>query len=209
MQKNEKSAIQTFMNSIGTRLKVDGQIGFSTARALNRLPVERKLTVEGFATVMRVDLPDLYTWNEINVIVSEVTRDRDVPPSYLLKMIELENRTTTSSILVEYEGSFKGIAQFNEETWALVTRVPYSFVNDVSLSLIAASSLYQHNRVDFNRTFPDQDFTDDIAYLYHNQGTPSANKFLKFGDITHPHQSEAALAVLAEARKTVLKKAIS
>jgi hypothetical protein len=133
----------------------------------------------------------------------------DVPLSFLNLMVQQENFVHTNGYDAGMSGNYRGLAQIGKSTWESLQKAPYGNVltwweegvKDAKQSMIAAGLLYKANKVDFLRQYPARQFTDDIAYLFHQQGTPSALSWLKDGVLKHPYQSTKSLAMFETLRR--------
>lgn len=148
------------------------------------------------------------THEDVAQMIRAVSKELDVPESYLQLMVSLENYSTPDGYAVEYDGPFRGIAQFNRATWESIRRLYPSLnlpefevgVTDELQSLLAAGALYHDNKRSFERTFGTEGyFSDEIAYVYHQQGAPAAAEFLRSGRLVHPKQSESSKLVARRA----------
>lgn len=148
------------------------------------------------------------THDEVTRMIRAVSAELDVPESYLQLMVSLENHRTPDGYAIEYDGPFRGIAQFNRATWESIRRLYPSLnlpefevgVTDELQSLLAAGALYHDNKRSFERTFGTESyFTDEIAYVYHQQGASAAAEFLRSGRLVYPNQSESSKLVARRA----------
>jgi hypothetical protein len=120
---------------------------------------------------------------------------RDVE-SFLHRVVELENHSLDDGYIIDMEPPYVGLGQFDKATWRAVTDVPFSSASNMSQSLEALVSLYVENKRSFDLEF-DGIFTEEIAYLYHNQGASASAEYLKTGQLRYPKQSDNALALFA------------
>ncbi len=119
-------------------------------------------------------------------MVHRVASFYSVPKDFLDLMIDLEGGEDDNT------GPHRGLAQFNRSTWNSVTDLDFDlYVMDPAASLIASSLLYLSNKQDFERSYPNATFTPPIAYLFHNQGTPNALRFLRTGRLTGSQSTKA------------------
>jgi hypothetical protein len=131
--------------------------------------------------------------SEIDRIIAE-NPDLQNRESYLRLMLSLEAPNIDDGFVNEPQPPFIGLAQFNRDTWDSISTLPFSEALDPVQGLKGAVSLYNSNKRSFERKF-DGTYTDEIAYLYHNQGAPSAAQFLRTGVLKYPKQSRKALAL--------------
>jgi hypothetical protein len=132
------------------------------------------------------------------------------PASYLRKILFLENWTNDEQVGTSLTGMFRGLGQFARSTWNSVRKevrhrdntIPdwAVGVHDPLISLKMVAFLYASNKRVFNKHFPEGVYSDEIAYLYHQQGASAARKFLVSGNLVYPGQSKKSLAVLDMAR---------
>jgi hypothetical protein len=145
--------------------------------------------------------PVFVSWTEIEDIVSVVSAEYSVPRSYLVKTVDIENYTSPDGVFVDTEGKFIGLGQFNEATWNAVMDDPYGEASNPRKGIEAIAKLYLANKASFEVNFRSAEYTDEIAYLYHNQGAPSAASFLHSGTLKYPDQSRSAGEVFKVARR--------
>lgn len=179
---------------------VDGHFGPMSALALNRSPQDVREVVNDLAQELDWRLPDVVNEMEMDQLVDEYAQKFDVPRSYLASLVILENTMKDGNYIVEHEGTHRGLGQFDRPTWKAVMNEP--FFNSVlpSKSMEAISRLYAKNKDSYLAKFPDGEYTDEIAYLYHNQGAPAAAVFLETGNLVYPMQSKKAITLFAVAR---------
>ena len=201
-----KSALQALINTLsrGKALTLDGKIGPSSMEAIASLnPNDQQLVSVFGRTILDFYPPRGISFQKLDQMITDAAERKQIPASYLILMVKQENHTSVEGIVVEYEGTFKGIAQFNKQTWDAVSRLEYEdFVVDDYRSLIAASELYLRNRTSFRIKFPGAYYTDEIAYLYHNQGAGESARFLSTG------HAEPALLSQSRAAQAVAYKAL-
>lgn len=191
--------LQLVLNSLGHGLAVDGVVGSRTFAALNK-SIPDHPWLKKLAEQLGIKERDFLSFTQIDQLASRVAQEEQIPASYLLSTFKIENKQVTGGIEVEYEGTFRGIGQFNAKTWNSVMDVPFSEVTNHTQSAIATARLYKANKVSFLNAFPSGKYTDEIAYLYHNQGASSATRYLRYGLLRYPKQSRHALNTFALAR---------
>jgi hypothetical protein len=203
------SALQALINKLSTTTKIadDGVYGEATHRAFLSLSPQDQSKVRTFANVsLGYTIPKNLSWGQVQFLVDKASKATGVPVSYLMKLVKLENTTTPTGIQVEYEGTFRGIGQFDKATWQRVSSLDFSKVVNDEDSLLAVCQLYIDNKATFAKKYPGKPFTDEVAYLYHNQGAGNAYDFLATGDAKPVllSQSKAAVAVAYTARDQVM-----
>lgn len=135
--------------------------------------------------------------------IEHIALEQDIPASYLALTLSLENRSTPTSYETTRTGTYRGLGQFSRTTWrALVDMYPnadlgpYDFGSvDMERSIRAVALLYRANRITFRRHFPGLPFSDEIGYLYHQQGAGGAYSFLRTGQLRYPRQSGKSVAM--------------
>lgn len=101
-------------------------------------------------------------------------------------------------------GKHRGPFQFDKVTWdALDTgSIKYSWSSNVNSRDI--STLFFNRLISSNKgihiAWSTAPFTNEIAYLYHNQGASAAREYLETGKLVFPKQSRDALNTFAQAR---------
>jgi hypothetical protein len=134
----------------------------------------------------------------------------DVPHSFLELMLAHENYVHTNGYDAGMSGNYRGLAQIGKETWDSIKRANKAIVlkwweegvTDATQSMIAAGLLYRANKTDFLRHYPARKFSDEIAYLFHQQGSSSALKFLDKGVLLYPYQSAKSLTLFEDLRRS-------
>lgn len=96
-------------------------------------------------------------------------------------------------------GGIIGPFQFSEIAWTDVGLTNWrNDALDLTISTRAALLYFFLNRRRHLRKFPDIFYSNEIAYLYHNQGPSGAAFFLKNGRLKFPGQSIAAKKLFAQ-----------
>jgi len=136
-------------------------------------------------------------------------RERD----YVLFVCQLENFAHSidgvKGYAVETAEPYVGLGQFAEATWqALVDKdllsIPYSYAGLPVADITAIVALFYDLQRSFLKHWPNrssEDFTNELAYLYHNQGAKQARNYLYSGRLKWPQQSKTALRIMANARE--------
>lgn len=111
--------------------------------------------------------------------------------SYLTFVYDLERG------LGDSEGSFRGPFQFSKIAWRDVSRDNWEVDSvDPTLSTRAALDYFLLNYSRYVKSgFDPSKFTNEIGYLYHNQGPSAAKHYLLHGELRFPDQSRAAREV--------------
>jgi hypothetical protein len=200
--RKKASALQRILAQGGPEPVVDGLYGRMTSRAYQRASGIVQSLHDDVAQDLGYIPPVLASFDEIEKICSDVASSWGVPSSYMTKILMAENQVNLNKdeILIEYDGTFKGLGQFNSATWESVVPYPFADVVSHARSAEAVCRLYLANKATHASVFSSP-FTDNIAYLYHNQGAGSARRYLDTGNLTFPKQSELALAIFAIARR--------
>lgn len=196
---NNVNTLQLVLNSLGHSLRVDGDLGPRTWGALESSSANHPWLKE-LAEKLGIKKDDFLSYAQIDQLAADVGAREGVPSSYLRETFLIENKQVAGGIEVEYAGTFRGLGQFNRRTWNSVMDVPFSEVTDHNQSATATARLYNANKVSFLNVFPGGEYTNAIAYLYHNQGAGAASSYLKTGKIRWPKQSKHALNTFALAR---------
>lgn len=196
-------AVQTVLNGItgSNKLRVDGIDGPATQAAVQEA-LESTTWFKSFLDDSGyVFTPaEFLSTTQLRQLAQSASESTGVPESYLYETFLHENVPANGGVNVEFQGTFRGLGQFNERTWRSVMTAPWVQVSNHSLSALATARLYLDNKKSFLRRFKDGVFTDEIAYLYHNQGASAAAKFLETGKVKYPKQSGKALRTFAIAR---------
>lgn len=209
-------------------IKADGVLGSRTYDAFQALPsstvsllypiiddspflrdrMAKQAKKKAGSAAQSADGPSFYPISRVKAAAHKASERTGAPLSYLLKMISFENLTTDAGVWVEHAGTFRGVAQFNARTWESVrTRYPDARLpafeigsSDLNVSLTAAGLLWVENKKSFSRVFRNREFFDEIGYLYHQQGSSAAAKFLKTGALVYPKQSATSVEEFNQAR---------
>lgn len=104
--------------------------------------------------------------------------------------------------IIEREGTYRGLGQFSSVTWNSLRKQglkpSYSSVgtpeHDAMATLLLLRDSTRYHRNTFGMEL--NDFS--VAYLYHNQGAPSAANYLRTGILTSPKQSSDARQLFKE-----------
>lgn len=197
-------------------IKVDGLLGPKTVSAYEQAVRSGDELVTHVAKKLGVVMPKRVLWSKLNPLIASASAQYAVPEEYFVKTILLENRSIdASTIEVEYEGSHRGLGQFDRPTWqgafasAGLSAPPYEVgtVDDV-ISLQAIALLYLDNKRQYlalAKTLSSKTpFTLNIAYFYHNQGGPRAAKIIQGTAGLRGQQSDKAVPVAMRAVQEVI-----
>lgn len=167
-------------------LKIDGVWGRDSAEKYNALSgssqsfIREKLRkLQRNMDLDQVFLPSMViTTQELNLMyqvvaskMASATRKWGIPLMQLA--VELENYSSADgSILVEHNGTFKGIGQFDAASWA--TAMPgVDFLSEIDnpvMGLTAIVNYALHNKRVIHNKYPGAPWDHNIAYAAHNQG---------------------------------------
>jgi hypothetical protein len=199
-----ESALQHLLAVYGRPITVDGILGPASAVAFNSLESSARDIVSAFsARILSYRKPDLFAKIDVDQWIKEAAGSLPGVADYLQLMVKHENRVSSKGVFVEYEGPFKGIAQFNRRTWVSLGGPEWEQVIDPVVSLKQAVKLYLSNKGVFSSHFGDAEYTKEIAYLYHNQGGSAASEYLRTGNLVYPKQSAKAVELFKEIVATV------
>jgi hypothetical protein len=143
----------------------------------------------------------------LNNIIRDVSIRLNVPSSYFRKTVALEVGPPRNGAYSEFRsGNFRGLAQANRATWETIRRRNPGLLSSwligsgvAEQDILFMGLLYLSNKRDHQASNLSRiPFTDGVAYLYHNQGTPAAQKYLRTGVLQYPKQSRAAIALFTE-----------
>lgn len=212
-------AVQALLRAQGADIAMDGVFGPRSQAALEAYgtPTIRQVKAEyGIADAQPAVQPSdrvFVSQAELDAAVAAASKRFPGTEAFLRLMITLENYPAPGGVYTSYAGTFKGVPQFSAATWNLgMKQFPevgsYENVRDVNKSiLLAAWYAVDHERA-FSRykrrTGAQGNYSPEIAYLYHQQGQPDAETYLRTGRVVHPRQSSKSLAVLRSARELAL-----
>lgn len=147
--------------------------------------------------------PKSLTWSELRSAMNEL----GITPSdanIVEFIVRFETHNDEKVIIVPPLGKYSGIGQFDAKTWHAVSDYPYDSSVQTLPAIDAILSLVNSNRRYHERKFPGIGYTKEIAYLYHNQGAPSAATFLSSGKLVHAGQSDDALRLFRDIKTKVI-----
>lgn len=209
-------AVQYTLRALGKPVAADGVIGPRTDAAISSLTGQDRALVESLkARVAKSSQRPgwmFVSYATARNAVDAAHAETGAPLSYLAKILPIENVEVQGGYETTTSGTFRGLGQFNEQTWNGLRRLghplpPFSegaVKPDVAMK--AVGYLYKENRRSHVASFPGSEFTDELGYLYHNQGAPAAQRYLRTGQLVYPKQSEHALSVAASARSQHAKE---
>lgn len=193
---NAIRTLQQVLNLLGQPLKADGIFGPKTFRALVSISQTFKADPNELGRILGLDYDILVSWSEIEHTLQLYPEHHASFVRFLIS-IEKEGLYDARWVYNDGVGKYRGIAQFDKSTWDSVSHLPYSTSVVVASSSIAASvALYEANLDYFSRHIGGA-FTNEIAYLFHNQGASASRQFLTNGNLRWPEQSAKAKAVFA------------
>jgi hypothetical protein len=202
---NNAEIVQTLIVTMGTPIAVDGVIGPQTLFAIKGLFPYKQRVVMGFAEKLDVpvSLSDVIPIKEINKLVKKVSKTKKVSQRYLSMTLELENwKTKTKDAYFNIrDGKYIGLGQFHDSAWAESSNTPYpqgALEPEEAISAIA--QYYLNNKKRFLTRYPGQVFSDQIGYVYHNQGPSGAERVIEDGYVDK-RQSKDAQLVMAYAHQ--------
>ncbi|ABI20408.1 P5a [Pseudomonas phage phi6] len=217
MSKDSAFAVQYSLRALGQKVRADGVVGSETRAALDALPEnQKKAIVELQALLPKAQSVGnsrvRFTTAEVDSAVPRISQKIGVPASYYQFLIPIENFVVAGGFETTVSGSFRGLGQFNRQTWDGLRRLGRNLPAfeegsaQLNASLYAIGFLYLENKRAYEASFKGRVFTHEIAYLYHNQGAPAAEQYLTSGRLVYPKQSEAAVAAVAAARNQHVKE---
>lgn len=216
MSKDSALAVQYSLRALGQKVRADGIVGSETRNALEALPAtQKKAIVELQALLPKAQSVAgrvRFTNAEINSAVARISSEIGAPASYYQFLIPIENFVVAGGFETTVSGSFRGLGQFNRQTWDGLRRLGRNLPafeegsSQLNASLYAIGFLYLENKKAYEGSFKGRVFTNEIAYLYHNQGAPAAEQYLTSGRLVYPKQSANAVAVVAAARNQHVKE---
>lgn len=208
--------LQGTINSLtGRRIKVDGKIGPETLKAYYAVPDSRKGLFMSLVTAAKVDLPPVVSMQDIEAAIA-ARAFSNVPASYLQLLAEVEPARIGDIILLDRSGKYVGITQFDSRSYDAVRTADLLTPSGVSVasllppfaefvkatpavmvkaSIEAAAAYYLLNERYLRRNGISARYTDEVAYLAHNQGAEGARTYLTTGSLKYPDQSRDAISI--------------
>lgn len=211
-----RMALQALLRAEGAQIAIDGVFGPRSQAAFEQFATPTIRTVKN-----EYKIPDAAVTPQPatdRVFVSQAELDRGIAAAvkrfpdteaFLRLMLTLENYPAPGGVYTSYAGKFKGVAQFSETTWDLGRRQfpevgPYENVRDVGISLLLAAWYATDHKAAYGRLKRaggvSGNYSPEIAYLYHQQGSSAAETYLRTGKVVYPKQSSKSIAVLHAAR---------
>lgn len=116
-------ALQNALNSIlGTKLKIDGVIGTETINAYYTAVARGDKVVQSITATAGYSLPAAISRKDLDAVVKRVSGAMYSPVSYLELLLKLEPKKVGDFVLLDREGTFVGITQFNKRSYEDVRR---------------------------------------------------------------------------------------
>lgn len=205
---------------------MDGKVGVQTLNAFYAVKDSRSSLFSELVQVTGVDLPAVMKISEVQEIVRRSTFT-SVPKSYLNLLVAVEPVVIGDLVILDRSGKYVGVTQFDRRSYEEVRQSGVSnsrgieveqllppfddFVKaspevmvEASLSAAAAYYLVNERRLKASLKGKFVKYTDDVAYLAHNQGATGAAKYLMTGVLPAPKQSAKALRIFERARGSLL-----
>lgn len=200
INRNQVKGLQSLLNTrIQAGLVVDGVYGPKTASAMAKLPASDRQLVEAVLLALGIRVPAVISRALLEELAERLSAETGVPLSYLKLCLRLENGDADHYV-VDMEGRYQGFGQFDMVTWIkCVPKEARNMRGTPYWDIKAICQLYMLNKATFENVFKDREYTDQIAYLYHNQGAGGAEQYIRSRRLRYPQQSKAALLVFREA----------
>lgn len=207
-------ALQAYLQATSPTAKyiaLDGVLGEKTVAAYTAAVNSGDVLVSHVASKLGVVMPKKVPWTKLKPLIESVSARYNIPQEYFDKVLRIENRSVDElTLLVEYEGTHRGIGQFDKQTWSGAFRsagkdVPdyETGVIDDATSMEAIALLYLDNKRAYDALAraisTSTPFTLNVAYLYHNQGAPRSKAILTAGRSIIGNQSGVARTVVDRA----------
>lgn len=186
-------ALQIVLSMLGTPLVPDGIMGSATLKAVQTAKLEFGSSVDVLLELVGFKYPLWYSNAELEDAIQSSGFSKKVQ-DYIRFCVEIETFAFEDSVANDMIGKHQGIGQFNASTWASIMGTPFSESGSLTESVKAIGLLYLDNFKVHNRSYEKQ-FSNEVAYLYHNQGASSSDVFLRTGKLVYPKQSADALEV--------------
>lgn len=211
-----RMALQALLCAEGAQIAIDGVFGPRSQAAFEQFATPTIRTVKDEYRIPDADVTPQPATDR--VFVSQAELDRGIAAAarrfpgteaFLRLMLTLENYPAPGGVYTSYTGKFKGVAQFSEATWNLGRRqLPevgsYENVRGVATSLLLAAWYATDHKAAYGRLKSARvvsgNYSPEIAYLYHQQGSSAAEAYLRTGRVVYPKQSSKSIAVLQAAR---------
>lgn len=217
------AGLQALLRAKGAKIAVDGVFGDKSQAAFDRLADSTLVQVkkEYAITSPAPSAPkggDKVFVSQAELDAAIAAAEKRFPGSepFLRLMVSLENYVVPGGVFTVFGGSFQGVGQFSQATWNLgKAKLPevgaYENVKDTAKSILLAAWFADEHKGRFNifrrRSGATGAYSPEIAYLYHQQGQPAAEKYLETGSVVYPKQSSKSLVVLRSARESAMPRA--
>lgn len=190
------SDLQRILRILGATVSIDGIFGPNTFRSLSVIASQLNADPNKLGRLLGLEYDLMIPRSAIESILSFKTkREAD----FIRFMLSIENQGLMNSDWVYNDnfGKHRGLAQFDAPTWESVSDVPYDEgVVDPQCTIDAAIRLFHSNEMYFTTKIGGV-YTNEIAYLFHNQGASGARHYLTKGNLRWPNQSLIALETFA------------
>lgn len=194
--------IQAAIAEAGYTIVIDGHLGVQTITSFSQLSPEYLVPLLKASVAMDVNIAAPVA---VEIVDLYIDRIYVMHAKYLALLLPLENHILSlkakDHYVIDILGTHQGLGQFDQPTWESISKLPFSSSREVEASIDSIVALYLANRKSFRLHFKGI-FTDEIAYLYHNQGAPSAYMFLVNNELVYPKQSKEALELFYKIDKT-------
>lgn len=212
-------ALQAYLaasSQTAATLELDGVLGQQTKKAITRAVQKGDPIVEPLAQSLGIPLnfpKDLIVLRtELAPVIKEFSATYKVPESYLWFCFDTETRHDESAYYPVFDQTYKGLGQFGADTWAGLNRVykefktPYATgVRDTRATVEATCLLYLDSKYAYRKLAKrkgySSEFTNAIAYLYHNQGSGQSAEILGDNSGIVGSQSRVAVGIVAQAKR--------
>lgn len=207
-------AVQQLLRALGEPIAVDGVAGPKTRAAVLKHSADDLVS----AVTGRFPLPSngrvFVPEQQIEAAIRDtVLRYSDVPSTYLRLVVRLENYPALGGVETTFGGKYQGLGQFGQAAWDDVrdnedpTLGSYEKgVRDVNLSIRAIAGYHRLNRRRVRNAAPKlyaRGYSDELAYLAHNQGAGGAARLFAGGGIEGEQSAEARRLIQRVIGKTV------
>lgn len=190
------SDLQRILRILGSTVSVDGLFGPNTFRALSMIASQLGADPNKLGRLLGLKYDLMVPWSTVESILSSKSKKESDYIRFLLS-IEKQGMMDSKWIYNDGFGTYRGLCQFDTPTWRAVSDIPYELgVTDPKSAIDAALKLYYKNELYFTLNIGGL-YTNDVAYLFHNQGAAGARHYLTTGSLRWPKQSLAALETFA------------
>lgn len=208
-------ALQAYLQATSSTrayIKLDGVLGPKTVAAYEQAVSKGDELVTHVAKKLGVVMPKRLSWAYLKPLIASASAVHGVPEEYFVKTIIIENKVIDNTMIeVEYEGTHRGLGQFDKPTWEGLPELGVSYevgTADDVVSLRAIALLYLNNKQQYEKLAKtlssSAPFSMNVAYFYHNQGGPRASAIIRGRAGLRGNQSKDAVPVADRAVKEVL-----